>query len=144
MARNKSVFWLFFAATLMMAVVLIDAQTFFTNGRYGKRSDLRTRVASRSTDERFFGGPRFGRSGNGGISLGNSELDARNPERFFIGSRYGKRSEPEQIVPSQQADEPFFNGQDKEAFLECTPTGIEQLYHCMERKNGNIKIQEAA
>ena len=52
-------------------------------------------MASRSADERFFGGPRFGRSGNGGILLGNSELDARNPERFFIGSRYGKRSEIE-------------------------------------------------
>ena len=27
----------------MMTVVLVDAQTFFTNGRYGKRSDLRFR-----------------------------------------------------------------------------------------------------
>lgn len=52
-------------------------------------------VASRSADERFFGGPRFGRSGTGSVMLGNAELDARNPDRFFIGSRYGKRSELE-------------------------------------------------
>lgn len=49
-------------------------------------------VAGRS-DERFFGGPRFGRSN--GIAPSSSELDARNSERFFIGSRYGKRSEQE-------------------------------------------------
>ena len=55
-------------------------------------------VASRSADERFFGGPRFGRSGNGGIIFGNSELDTRNPERFFIGSRYGKRSEMQRKI----------------------------------------------
>lgn len=52
-------------------------------------------VASRSADDRFFGGPRFGRSGTGGVIFGSGELDARNPERFFIGSRYGKRSELE-------------------------------------------------
>lgn len=46
-------------------------------------------VASRSPEERFFGGPRFGRSG--AVVLNNNEID-RNPERFFIGSRYGKRS----------------------------------------------------
>jgi hypothetical protein len=43
MAKNKSVFWLFCMVALMMSVVLVDSQTFFTNGRYGKRSDLRTR-----------------------------------------------------------------------------------------------------
>ena len=52
-------------------------------------------VASRSADDRFFGGPRFGRSGAGSVILGNTDLDTRNPERFFIGSRYGKRSELE-------------------------------------------------
>ncbi|XP_046443332.1 uncharacterized protein LOC124193518 isoform X1 [Daphnia pulex] len=144
MARKESVFWLFCTLALMMSVVLVDAQTFFTNGRYGKRSEVRSRVASRSADERFFGGPRFGRSGNGGIVLGNSELDARNPERFFIGSRYGKRSEMEQIVPSPQVDESTSNSQEKETFLECNPIGIEQLYHCIERKNGNVKNQEGA
>lgn len=49
-------------------------------------------VSNRSPDERIFGGPRFGRSGGAGaVILSNGELD-RNPERFFIGSRYGKRS----------------------------------------------------
>lgn len=52
-------------------------------------------VASRSADERFYGGPRFGRSGAGNVMLGANDFDARNPERFFIGSRYGKRSELE-------------------------------------------------
>lgn len=30
-------------AVLIIAIVSIDAQTFFTNGRYGKRSDMRFR-----------------------------------------------------------------------------------------------------
>lgn len=34
---------LFGIAVLIIAIVSIDAQTFFTNGRYGKRSDLRLR-----------------------------------------------------------------------------------------------------
>ena len=50
-------------------------------------------MASRSTvEDRFFGGPRFGRSGNG-IAPSFNDMEARNAERFFIGSRYGKRSE---------------------------------------------------
>lgn len=58
--------------------------------------DFSFSVASRSADDRFFGGPRYGRSGSGSsVIFGNGELDARNPERFFIGSRYGKRSELE-------------------------------------------------
>jgi hypothetical protein len=43
MARKESVFWLFCTLALMMSVVLVDAQTFFTNGRYGKRSEVRSR-----------------------------------------------------------------------------------------------------
>ena len=51
-------------------------------------------MASRSADERFYGGPRFGRSGNG-IAPTINDMDSRGAERFFIGSRYGKRSELE-------------------------------------------------
>jgi len=50
-------------------------------------------VANRAGDERFFGGPRFGRSGAATVLSGSNDVDGRHPERFFIGSRYGKRSE---------------------------------------------------
>ncbi len=52
-------------------------------------------MASRSADERFYGGPRFGRSGNGIAPTIINDMDSRGAERFFIGSRYGKRSELE-------------------------------------------------
>nr|CAH0106958.1 unnamed protein product [Daphnia galeata] len=41
-------------------------------------------------------------------------------------------------------DESSSNSQERDTFLECNPIGIEQLYHCIERKNGNIKIEEGA
>ena len=43
-------------------------------------------VGRRSAPERFFNGPRFGRSGS------SHDIQTRNPERFFTGTRYGKRS----------------------------------------------------
>lgn len=83
--------------------------------------------------------------------LGSSEIDARNPERFFIGSRYGKRSGEERnyILDSNEthvsfnynlkhlevlppADDVLAENSplDKDVALECIPTGIEQLFHC--------------
>lgn len=109
-------------------------------------------VASRAAgDDRFFGGPRFGRSGHG-IAPSANEMEARNTERFFIGSRYGKRSEVDrktlfhgildtkrceklcvilaEIVPPLSVEDASAGSQEKEFILECIPISADQLYHC--------------
>lgn len=140
MASHKNMYWFGCTLVLVLSIALVaDAQTFFQNGRFGKRADARLRVASRSADERFYGGPRFGRSGNGIAPTIINDMDSRGAERFFIGSRYGKRSELEQIVPGESGEtDPSNTHVDKEALLECISIGIEKLYHC-ERKSGPIK-----
>ncbi|PSN53623.1 hypothetical protein C0J52_00916 [Blattella germanica] len=99
MASTSSALLLLMLVTCSLVIIACSAQQFYASGRYGKRGS--------ST---FWSGSRYGRSG-GGIgrrqqSGGGSpvEVSARN-DRFFIGSRYGKRSD--ETVPSA---EPGING----------------------------------
>ncbi|GFG36065.1 hypothetical protein Cfor_02598 [Coptotermes formosanus] len=137
MARTSSVVLL---VTLLICslVILASSGQFYASGRYGKRGELSLRSM-------FWSGSRYGRSngaGGGRRQQGRSspvEVAVRN-DRFFIGSRYGKRSEEppattdgsvglaEVLRPAEE------NGNSQVA---CMYTGVRNLYRCYKRKDNS-------
>ncbi|PNF33173.1 hypothetical protein B7P43_G13395 [Cryptotermes secundus] len=90
MTSTSSVVMLMVLVTCSL-VILVSSAQFYSSGRYGKRGDLSQRSM-------FWSGSRYGRSSGGGG--GRRQQGGSNPvqvavrnDRFFIGSRYGKRSE---------------------------------------------------
>ncbi|XP_063631681.1 RYamide neuropeptides [Cydia splendana] len=74
-----------------------------------------------STPLPFVLGSRYGRSpGAGAGPAGAQRLLAPRNDRFFMGSRYGKRSEPDTVGPGTTHVRP----------LLCEYTGVSQLYRC--------------
>ncbi|XP_034951627.1 uncharacterized protein RYa isoform X2 [Chelonus insularis] len=76
---------------LTLSSVAMSQPNFYTHGRYGKREETAHTSLDPST---FFSGSRYGR---GDSEFKNSNLDEKSVEllprvdRFFLGSRYGKR-----------------------------------------------------
>ncbi|XP_063371022.1 RYamide neuropeptides-like [Cydia amplana] len=65
----------------------------------------------------FVLGSRYGRSPS---PAATQRLLAPRNDRFFMGSRYGKRSEPDPAGPGTTRVRPLF----------CEYTGVPQLYRC--------------
>ncbi|XP_046614821.1 uncharacterized protein LOC124302573 [Neodiprion virginianus] len=81
--------WIWIGCTV--ATLVTSQQNFYTNGRYGKRQDPEEASS-------FWSGSRYGRSGVSGADKEKIEEAGKDMEvsprtdRFFLGSRYGKRT----------------------------------------------------
>ncbi|XP_033226160.1 uncharacterized protein LOC117178794 [Belonocnema kinseyi] len=83
------VIWLWIS--LNLATLVLSQHNFYTSGRYGKRVENDAPAGGL-----FLSGSRYGRNGRGNIKNSNSvtkvlEISPR-VDRFFMGSRYGKRA----------------------------------------------------
>nr|UES72892.1 RYamide [Carausius morosus] len=115
MPRPESVWAVGLVSVLALAVLLASAQQFQDNSRYAKRDE----VAVPARGGSHVWSSRYGRSGN------HAEVTLRN-DRFFLGSRYGKRSDPQETG----ADEIEVSSP-----LACLYTGVTNLYRCFDRKD---------
>ncbi|CAO1318799.1 unnamed protein product [Diamesa hyperborea] len=68
----------------------------------------------------FFTGSRYGRSQTVPINEGKQVRVVARNDRFFLGSRYGKRSS---FIPAVTADNQF---------LQCKYTEFSDVYRCYE------------
>ncbi|KDR19238.1 RYamide neuropeptides-like [Zootermopsis nevadensis] len=131
MASASSVVILIMLVTCSLVTLALSAQ-FYTSGRYGKRD-----LAQRSM---FWSGSRYGRSSGGGGGRrqgGNNpvEVAVRN-DRFFIGSRYGKRSE-EPLTTTDETVGVLVPTEDTNSQVACMYTGVANLYRCYKRKGNS-------
>ncbi|XP_055607679.1 RYamide neuropeptides [Uranotaenia lowii] len=104
---------------LMLLVHVCDADPALeTNGLYGGDD-------KHSNDKRpFFVGSRYGRSHVYGKDLRQVNVVPRN-DRFFLGSRYGKRADP----LNKEIETDNNNGAEL-TYLACLHTGVSNLYRC--------------
>ncbi|XP_075218101.1 uncharacterized protein LOC142322894 [Lycorma delicatula] len=105
---------------LVTVIYTVSAQGFYpTGGRYGKRT---------SENNQLFQEDHIARRSSrlwGGRGSGDVQQVAPRAERFFMGSRYGKRAGNE-IINGVEND---LNEQ-----LSCQYTGVINLYRCINSK----------
>lgn len=83
----------------------------------------------------FFVGSRYGRSQSDPTSMDVKSSSVRvvpRNDRYFFGSRYGKRSMMSPLMTSGLAD-------DQNQSLSCFYTGVANLFRCVERSSDEMK-----
>ncbi|XP_049297562.1 RYamide neuropeptides [Anopheles funestus] len=91
-----------------------------------------------ASDKRpFFVGSRYGRSHvYGAKDLRQVNVVPRN-DRFFLGSRYGKRSDLTKEIESDSN-----NGIAELTYLACLHTGVSNLYRCYSRDSSSGALHQ--
>ncbi|XP_017783706.1 PREDICTED: uncharacterized protein LOC108567629 isoform X2 [Nicrophorus vespilloides] len=88
----------------------------------------------RANDRPFMMGMRYGRADKAAKTAGKHVIVAPRNDKFFLASRYGKRSGGEMISNAAQAalvfPVPPICGSDED--LKCTYSGISNIYRCIQ------------
>uniref|UniRef100_A0A182K7A4 Uncharacterized protein n=1 Tax=Anopheles christyi TaxID=43041 RepID=A0A182K7A4_9DIPT len=119
-----------FGALVLAAVTDADPMVDSTSNLYGDNKH--------ASDKRpFFVGSRYGRSHvYGAKDMRQVNVVPRN-DRFFLGSRYGKRSDLTKEIESDSN-----NGIAELTYLACLHTGVSNLYRCYSRDSNALHQQD--
>ncbi|XP_053672400.1 RYamide neuropeptides [Anopheles nili] len=119
-----------FGAFILAAVADADPMVDGSSSLYGDNKH--------ASDKRpFFVGSRYGRSHvYGAKDLRQVSVVPRN-DRFFLGSRYGKRSDLTKEIESDSN-----NGVAELTYLACLHTGVSNLYRCYSRDASSASLRQ--
>uniref|UniRef100_A0A182YJI9 Uncharacterized protein n=1 Tax=Anopheles stephensi TaxID=30069 RepID=A0A182YJI9_ANOST len=120
-----------FGALVLAAVTDADPMVDSASSLYGGDN-------KHANDKRpFFVGSRYGRSHvYGAKDLRQVNVVPRN-DRFFLGSRYGKRSDLTKEIESDSN-----NGIAELTYLACLHTGVSNLYRCYSRDSSSGALHQ--
>ncbi|XP_308980.5 RYamide neuropeptides [Anopheles gambiae] len=119
-----------FGALVLAAVADADPMVDSASSLYGDNKH--------ASDKRpFFVGSRYGRSHvYGAKDMRQVNVVPRN-DRFFLGSRYGKRSDLTKEIESDNN-----NGIAELTYLACLHTGVSNLYRCYSRDSSSNALHQ--